>query len=431
MKKGAVEYMKTMQKLLLALAALGLVAAAGCKQPLDLSMQRNRIFVMGRLLVGQTCDVRVIWRQAPEDPAPVTVTADLSEIGGSAEQELIPDDNNTAIWRWAGQVAPDISGERLITITAVDSQSQKTDVSKRFRVFDTEKAIAIQAGNGEPCLALMADGAVVAWNYATGARVDIPAGLTDITAISANADSAHFLALQTDGTVMAWGCDTAPENDYGQCDVPAGLTDVVAVAASRWPRSIALKADGTIVSWGQSSIYYIPAQPSDVVALSSGETDFALKADGKVVPVNLNYDDGATTGLSDVIAVSSGYECTLALTGKGTIVQIPPYSGYSVKELPVRVGTGNATAVAAGLFNNIALQKDGSVVVWQNRATGFAADIGSLVFHRLSDICAVGALRLNTQVLYMALSESGRVIVWEELWVRNVITELPVPEELQ
>jgi alpha-tubulin suppressor-like RCC1 family protein len=355
------------------------------------------------------------------------VTADLREIGGEAEQALTAGDNGT--WRWSGQVMPDVSGERLITITAVDSQSLKTNVSKRFRVFDTEKAIAIQAGNGEPCLALMADGTVVAWNYATGARVDTPAGLTDITAIASNVDSAHFLALKTDGTVVAWGCDAAPENDFGQCDVPAGLTDVVAVAASRWSRSLALKADGTIVSWGENSIYYIPAQPADVVALSSGWTDFALKADGTVVHMNLN-EENAAAGLCDVIALASGYECLLPVTGNGTVVQVPARD-YSVKELPVRVGTGNATAVAAGLFNNIALQKDGSVVVWQNRATGFAADIGSLVFHRHSDICAVGALRLNTQVQYMALSESGRVIVWEEPWVRNVITELPVPEELQ
>ena len=60
----------------------GAAVAVGCKQPVDLSMQRNRIFLLGRLLVGQTCDVRLIWRKAPDDPVPVTVTADLSEIGG-------------------------------------------------------------------------------------------------------------------------------------------------------------------------------------------------------------------------------------------------------------------------------------------------------------------------------------------------------------
>ena len=116
--------MKTFQKLLLAIAALGLLAA-GCKQPYDrnydYTMQRSRIFLMGRLLVGQTCDVRVIWRNAPDNETPVTVTADLSQIGGEAEQELTPDDNNNGIWRWTGQVTPDVSGERIVAITSVDS----------------------------------------------------------------------------------------------------------------------------------------------------------------------------------------------------------------------------------------------------------------------------------------------------------------------
>ena len=67
--------MKTVQKLCIGVAVLGLLVAAGCEKPYDYTMQRTRIFLMGRLLVGQTCDVRVIWRQAPEDPAPVTVTA--------------------------------------------------------------------------------------------------------------------------------------------------------------------------------------------------------------------------------------------------------------------------------------------------------------------------------------------------------------------
>jgi hypothetical protein len=55
------------------------------------------------------------------------------------------------------------------------------------------------------------------------ARVNVPGGLADVIAISANAGF-HNLALHRDGRVSAWG-----RNDSGQASVPAGLTDVVAI----------------------------------------------------------------------------------------------------------------------------------------------------------------------------------------------------------
>jgi hypothetical protein len=421
--------MKTVHKLLLIVTALVMLCAAGCTQPLDLSMQRNRIFLMGRLLEGKTCDVSVIWRKAPNNETPVTVMADLSKIGGPAEQELTSSDNGT--WRWAGQVAPDVAGERLITVTAVDAQNQKTDVSKRFRVFATEKAIAIQAGNGKPSLALMAEGTVVAWDYATGARVDIPAGLTDIAALSADVRGGHFLALKTEGTIAAWGCETDPEHDYGQCDVPAGLSDVVAVAAGVW-HSLAVKADGTVVVWGWMDFIPIPAELADVVAVSAGDNaiDLALKADGTVVflgTADFYYGKDAIAGLRDVIAVAAGTEFTLAVTGRGEIAQIGNNKQIAEKP-PVRVGTCRATAVATGFGNNIALQKDGSVVVWAPYYFP-GGNYYMLVFHRLKDCIAVGAV--SNSSAYLALSESGGVTAWEEAWVRAAMTELPVPQELK
>ncbi len=398
--------METVQKVLVTFAALGLLAAAGCKQPYDLSMQRNRIFVMGRLLMGQTCDVRVIWRKAPQDTAPVAVMADLSQIGGGAAQELTAGDNGT--WRWAGQVTPDVAGERLITTTALDSQDQKNEVSKRFRVFATDKAIAIQAGNGKPSFALMADGTVVAWDYATGARVDIPAGLTDIAAISTDMRGGHFLALNTDGTVAAWGCEADPEHDYGQCDVPEGLSDVVAVAAGVG-HSLAVKADGTVVGWGWMDVISLPAELADVVAVSAGDNaiDIALKADGTVVSLRTDdfyYGKDAVTDLRDVIAVAAGTEFTLAVTGRGNIVQIGNERQIAEKP-PVRAGTCRATAVATGFGNNIALQKDGSVVVWSANCFP-GANSYLLVFHRLKDIIAVGAVR-NARRIWHRLIAAG------------------------
>ena len=73
--------------------------------------------------------------------------------------------------------------------------------------------------------------------------VDIPAGLNDVTAISAG--FSHNLALKSDGTVVAWGEDPF---GTGILNVPAGLNHIVAISAGLH-HDLALKDDGTVVGW--------------------------------------------------------------------------------------------------------------------------------------------------------------------------------------
>ncbi len=412
--------METLQKLLGVITTVGLLfAAAGCGTPLDLKIQRNRIFLLGRLLAGKTCDIQLIWRKAPDDFVPVTVTAALSQIGGEAEQALAPGDNDT--WRWTGQVTPDVVGERIITITVTDQQEQTSDIKKMFRVFNADKAIAIAAGGrGDGYgLALKFDGTVAEWNFSPESPYAISSGLTDVIAIAAG--GWHQLALKADGTVTAWGCDSNPEFDYGQCDIPEGLNDVVAIAAGG-THSIALKADGTVIAWGMGmdlSDYgtylpiYVPAGLTDVVAIGAGESrSAAVKADGTLVPWPHNYE------LSDVVSVSFGVYFDLPVQSDGTVVQIynQAHEGKAIA-LPIRAGKLEATATASGEWHNIALQQNGSVVVWKiiwdNR-------FGAMVFHRLNNIIAVAAAGFGGSK-YMALSEDGSVIVWEEKMDRKYV----------
>jgi alpha-tubulin suppressor-like RCC1 family protein len=407
--------MKTLPKLLLILAALCLAAAAGCK-PVDLSLQCNRIFLMGRLIEGQSCTVRVIWRKAPADAAPSMVTADLSQIGGNADEALSAGENGT--WQWAGQVTPTASGESLITITARGGQGQEQEISKRFRVFKPGKAIAIAAG--VMFMALKADGTVVEWNYNYyGSQPAVPAGLTNIVAIAAGLP--QRLALKADGTVTAWGCDNSSDYSYsttGLCDVPEGLSGVVAIAANQWG-SYAIQADGAVKAWGQYG--YAPASLADVISIA-GEISggAALQADGTVT----TWPKKATMQHAAAISFKANQLKVFVLKSDGRIMKLDAGedSSYYYQEisLPLRMRTVRASAISSGQDSSIALQPNGSVVVWRE----------SSYYKRLNNIIAVAAGSYYGDN-FMTLAEDGSVYAWAEPWVRDPVTEISVPAELQ
>ena len=132
---------------------------------------------------------------------------------------------------------------------------------------------AISAGYGYS-LALLSNSTVTAWAITSSYYVPpVPADLTNVVAI--NAGYKTGLALKADGTVTAWG-----DNSYGQLDVPAGLSNVVAISGST--AFLALKKDGTVVAWGGtgSEAYgqaNLPVGLTNVTAISSnGRHSLAL-----------------------------------------------------------------------------------------------------------------------------------------------------------
>ncbi len=171
---------------------------------------------------------------------------------------------------------------------------------------------------GEQSLALTASGAVVSWGNNSAGQRNIPAGLTNVTAIAAG--DYFDLALTTAGKVVAWGSNT-----YGQTNVPAGLSNVVAIAAGSslgnaqsW--GLALTSGGQVVGWGGNNFgqISIPSGLSNVVAIATGWYDsMALKADGTVVAwgaSGANYGQlTPPAGLSNVVAIVGGNVHSLAL----------------------------------------------------------------------------------------------------------------------
>jgi alpha-tubulin suppressor-like RCC1 family protein len=173
----------------------------------------------------------------------------------------------------------------------------------------------------------------------------------------------HTLALLQDGTVVAWGT-----NDFGQLNVPAGLTNVTAVAAGGY-HNLALQADGTLVGWGRNTYgeASIPAAATNVTAIAAGDFhSVVLRADGTVLAWGYNnYQQTNLTGLgtNQVIAVAAGGNQTIALLANGTCKGWGN-NGYGTPFPPQSLS--NVRAIAVGANVCASLKTDGTVVVWGN-----------------------------------------------------------------
>ncbi|MBL9133835.1 MAG: hypothetical protein JNG86_21670, partial [Verrucomicrobiaceae bacterium] len=199
-------------------------------------------------------------------------------------------------------------------------------------------------------MALKMDGTVSAWGNNDNGQTSIPVGL-NATAIAAGQN--HALAVKSDGTVAAWGY-----NGSGQCNVPAGLTNVVAVGGGS-EHSVALKADGTVVAWGSSGlgVLNIPGGLSGVTAIAVGSWhNLARKSDGTVVAWGNNGSGqcNVPAGLTGVIAVAAGNNHSLALKSDGTVVAWG-YNGFSHTSVPVPLGLRGVTYIASGCSSDCSM----------------------------------------------------------------------------
>jgi alpha-tubulin suppressor-like RCC1 family protein len=217
-------------------------------------------------------------------------------------------------------------------------------------------------------LALLDDGTVRGWGVmfagglGNGTSTPIPVGgLTGITALATTWFTSY--ALRDDGTVLALG-----DNQFGllgngstveKSETPVqvtGLTDVTAIAA-QGDTAYALRSDGTVWAWGlgdQGQLgtgftcgvaqchSRVPVQVvglSGVTALASGsDSAYALHADGSV----------SAWGSNDQGQLGNGLFCNAC------------YSSAPVKV----TGLTGVTALAAGGATGYALRTDGTVWAW-------------------------------------------------------------------
>ena len=174
-------------------------------------------------------------------------------------------------------------------------------------------------------LALNNDGQVIAWGDNSAGETNVPAGLSDVVAISATPSSSGSLALKRDGTVSSW-----PAGPYD--GVVAGLSNVMSLAAGAGAgKGLVILSNGTMVAWGDNTYGQanVPNGLSNVVAAAVGDDhSLALMADGRLAAWGNNMEHmfsslfnqplylGQATvpdGLGSVLAIAAGDMSSLVI----------------------------------------------------------------------------------------------------------------------
>ena len=254
---------------------------------------------------------------------------------------------------------------------------------------------------------------IAVWGDNENGQCDVPAGLTNVTAIAAGAW--HNVALRGDGTVAVWG---ATRIDFDQCHVPAGLSNVVAIAGGTF-HTLALRSNGTVVAWGRNVTGQcnVPAGLSGVREVSAGYGEsFALRTNGTVVAWGANPvgQYPVPTGLSNVVKIAAGSYHTLALKADGTVVA---WGLNSYGQCNIPTGLSNVVEITAGYEHSLALKSDGTVVAWGFNNYGQCNVPTGLV----------GVVKINTEDYHnLALKSDGTVVAWG----RNTDGQCTLPEGL-
>lgn len=210
------------------------------------------------------------------------------------------------------------------------------------------------------CLALRADGTVVAW----GDLSSVSPQMTNIVAIAAG--FGYQVALKANGTLVFNGAASSAS----ATNPPAGLSNVVAIGAGR-AHTIALRSDGTLVNFGTywnsagpELTMPVPASLTNIVAVSAGyDHDLLLRSDGSLLVWgwNGNGQTNVPPGLTNVTLIAAGGDDNLVLTEGGALVS---WGRNNWGQTNVPDGLTNIVSIASGSSHNFVLHVDGTITAW-------------------------------------------------------------------
>ncbi|MEW6157005.1 MAG: immunoglobulin domain-containing protein, partial [Verrucomicrobiota bacterium] len=250
-----------------------------------------------------------------------------------------------------------------------------------------------------------------AWGWNSDGQLNIPADLTNVTAIAAGAF--HVLALRNDSSLVSWGKPAVVQR------LPANLREVVSVAAAN-NAAMALKMDGSVVAWGVGpgippAHTNVPPGLVGVSAITMGDSHaVALKNDGTVIAWGDNTfrQLAIPAGLSNVVAISAGHQFSIALKSDGTVTA---WGDNNAGQTNVPAGLTGVIAISAGVNHALALKSDGTLVGWGSNADG-QLNIPA----GLTSVLAIAAGGVDS----MALDSNGKVWVWGNLFGNDVPPDL-------
>jgi hypothetical protein len=270
---------------------------------------------------------------------------------------------------------------------------------------DATNIVAVASGSGaQHALVLRSDGSVLDWggNKSYG-LTNIPATARDVVAVAAGAN--YCLALRADGRVVAWG--------YHVTSVPAAATDIVEIATG-WYGNAALRADGTVLVWG--SISTPTAAFTNVVdvacpfssQLGGNCAILAARNDGALAVTPGSVPAAAT----NVVAVAAGGYDAMALVGSGP----PVFPGLPVNRTVADGSTAYLRMCAVGalpLFyqwncngTNIP-GATSTILALTNVQPGQAGNYYTLTVSNAFGIATNGPIILNTIPLEFSIEPPG------------------------